>query len=418
MASVLECHDCGLLLRMRALPDGGRARCRRCGAVLYRHRSDSVGRPLALAIAALIAFVIANSFSFMSFELEGREQNSILISGVIELFRGGLWELGTVVFLLAIAIPFAKLAATLYVLVPLQFGSRPRHGPAVFRLVAALRPWGMTEVYLLGVLVAYVKLVDMATIEIGISLYAFAALIILMVWLEASLEPHDIWQRLSPAPPVAAPAVTGTARWTACHSCHLVIPVAAAASAIAGDASPGACPRCGAHLHKRKPNSMGRTTALVITAAILYIPANVFPVMTVISFGSGEPDTILSGVMALLAAGMWPLALLVFFASIIVPMLKLIGLSWLLWSVRRQCKSRLRDRTRLYRIIEQVGRWSMIDIFMLAILVSLVQLGSIATIEPGVGAISFAAVVVLTMIAAMTFDPRLIWDAGEAKHDR
>lgn len=177
------------------------------------------------------------------------------------------------------------------------------------------------------------------------------------------------------------------------------------------------CPRCGGRLSHRKPNSLTRTWALIVAAYILYIPANVYPVMTVISFGKGEPDTILSGVQSLIAGGWWPLAVLVFFASIIVPLIKLFGLTYLLASVQYKWKWRPKQRTRLYRITEAVGRWSMIDIFMISILVALVRLEAIATVEPGAGATSFAAVVVLTMFAAMSFDPRLIWDALEKRHD-
>lgn len=151
----------------------------------------------------------------------------------------------------------------------------------------------------------------------------------------------------------------------------------------------------------------------MITAVILYVPANLLPVMTVTSFGKGEPDTILSGVKVLIHMGMWPIALLIFFASITVPVLKLIGLTFLLVSVQWRSTWRQRDRAVLYRIVEAVGRWSMVDIFVIAILVALVNLGSIATIEPGAGAVSFAAVVVTTMFAATSFDPRLIWDAPE-----
>lgn len=176
------------------------------------------------------------------------------------------------------------------------------------------------------------------------------------------------------------------------------------------------CPRCGAQLSHRKPNSLARTWALIIAAYILYIPANVYPIMTVISFGKGDPDTILSGVQSLLASGMWPLAVLVFFASIIVPLIKLFGLTLLLMSVQYRWHWRPKQRTILYRITEAVGRWSMIDIFMISILVALVRLEAIATIEPGTAATSFAAVVVLTMFASMSFDPRLIWDAMEQTH--
>lgn len=176
------------------------------------------------------------------------------------------------------------------------------------------------------------------------------------------------------------------------------------------------CPRCGAQLSRRKPNSLARTLALIVAAYILYIPANVYPIMTVISFGEGEPDTILSGVQSLLASGMWPLAVVVFFASIIVPLIKLFGLTFLLVSVHYKWRWRPKQRTILYRITEAVGRWSMIDIFMISILVALVRLEAIATVEPGAAATSFAAVVVLTMFASMSFDPRLIWDAMEKPH--
>ncbi len=135
--------------------------------------------------------------------------------------------------------------------------------------------------------------------------------------------------------------------------------------------------------------------------------------MTVISFGEGEPDTIISGVKALLAVGMYPVAILVFFASIFVPVLKLTLLTFLLVSVQIKSAWRPRDRTVMYRITEVVGRWSMVDIFMISILAALVKLGSIATIEPGAGAGFFAAVVIMTMFASMAFDPRLIWDAME-----
>lgn len=193
-----------------------------------------------------------------------------------------------------------------------------------------------------------------------------------------------------------------------CHACHKIskMPVGLPEGAAI-------CPRCEAHIHSRKPNSLSRTWALLIAAYILYIPANLLPVMTVISFGKGTPDTILSGVEELIHAGMLPIALLVFFASITVPVLKLLTLTYLLLSIHYKSKWRPRERTRLYRITEVVGRWSMIDIFMISILIALVKLQAVATIEPGMGAISFASVVILTMFAAIGFDPRLIWDKME-----
>ena len=172
------------------------------------------------------------------------------------------------------------------------------------------------------------------------------------------------------------------------------------------------CPRCESTLHERKPNSVARTWALVIAAAIFYIPANYYPVLSVVQLGAGQPSTILGGVEELIKAGQYPLALLVFFASIAVPVLKLVGLSIMLITIQTGRAGWLRDRVRLYHIVRFIGRWSMIDIFMESLLGALVAFGSVITIEPGVGALAFCAVVILTMFAAETFDPRLMWDAA------
>jgi paraquat-inducible protein A len=175
------------------------------------------------------------------------------------------------------------------------------------------------------------------------------------------------------------------------------------------------CPCCKSQIHSRIPNSLSKTWALLIAAIILYIPANTLPIMTVVLWGDGQPDTIMSGVIHLMDGGMWPLALLIFVASIFIPILKLIILTGLMLSIYFKSHWKPRDRTVLYRITEFVGRWSMIDIFVIGILVSLVQFGNTASVSPGIGSLSFAAVVVLTMFAAHTFDPRLIWDVIDDK---
>jgi paraquat-inducible protein A len=300
----------------------------------------------------------------------------------------------------------------LAILIPLQLGLRPPWIVPAFTWVERLRPFAMMEVYLLGVLVAYVKLQDLASIHLGFALYAFVATIIVMAAADARFDPHAIWRRLAPqaGPEVLVPRPD--TMLLACEQCDQVVRV------DEHHLHGLACPRCAAPLHRRKPDSLARTWALVLTAVILYIPANVLPVMTVVSLGQGSPDTILSGVVELLQHGMVPVALLVFFASITVPVLKLAGLIYLLVSVQRRSTKRLRDRTRMYRIIEGVGRWSMVDVFMIGILSALVALGNLATIEPGPGALAFCAVVVITIIASMSFDPRLMWDAIDERSAR
>ena len=193
-----------------------------------------------------------------------------------------------------------------------------------------------------------------------------------------------------------------------CHSCNLLARI----SKPHGHAH-ALCPRCGDSLHQRKPNSLGRTWALIIAAVIFYIPANVLPITKVTSLGHVQSDTILSGVIYFMLTGSWPIALVIFIASVFVPLAKLFLLSFLLISVQRKWKWRPKDRTQLYRITEVIGRWSMVDIFVVTIMVALVKLGSVATIEAGPAAVHFGAVVVITMFAAMSFDPRLIWDAME-----
>jgi paraquat-inducible protein A len=211
-------------------------------------------------------------------------------------------------------------------------------------------------------------------------------------------------------PPSQSASLTARALdLVACHRCHLVCRQAA---------GPADCPRCGAPLHSRKPNSIARTWALVLAATVFYIPANVLPVTITTSFGMVQSDTIMSGVIYFMHSGSWPVALIIFVASIFVPILKLIILSFLLISVQGHWEWRPVDRTRLYRLTEAIGRWSMLDVFVVTILVALVHLGALANIEAGPGALFFAAVVVVTMFAAEAFDPRLIWDAMETPHGR
>lgn len=187
-----------------------------------------------------------------------------------------------------------------------------------------------------------------------------------------------------------------------CHTCGKVSPV-----------SLGDCPRCGEHLHLRKPNSIQRTIALMIAAAALYIPANVLPIMTVVELGEVTENTIISGMMTFWRQGAYPIAIVIFTASILIPMLKIIALTWLCLAATGKTHPSPGMLGKIYWFTELLGRWSMVDIFVVGILVALVQLGNYMTITPGPGALAFAGVVVLTMFAAMSFEPRLLWDRLE-----
>jgi paraquat-inducible protein A len=170
------------------------------------------------------------------------------------------------------------------------------------------------------------------------------------------------------------------------------------------------CPRCGEPLEARKSRSLARTTSYLAAAAILYLPANMFPAMNTTSAFREQRDTILSGVVSLWRDGDWPLSLLVLFASVVVPLFKIVALAYLVVSTKFGWRRRVRGRTRLYRFVEFVGRWSMLDIYVTTLLCAMVRVGTFSRVEAGPGALAFCAVVILTMMASMSFDPRLMWD--------
>ena len=204
------------------------------------------------------------------------------------------------------------------------------------------------------------------------------------------------------------PADSAAARGLAlCHTCHELGPV-----------SEGHCRRCGSHLHLRNTNSLQRTLALLITAIILYIPANVLPIMYTVQLGSSEPATILGGVVILIKLNSYPIAAVIFIASVMVPIAKMIAIGYLVYSVKSHNRFGARQRTVIYRLTEFVGKWSMVDVFVVSILVALVRLQGLIVITPGAAAVAFAGVVVVTMLSAQSFDVRLVWDNREQPEDK
>lgn len=211
-----------------------------------------------------------------------------------------------------------------------------------------------------------------------------------------------------------APAISAASLGLAnCHECGLLSRLG-----VGHRHAAARCPRCGAGLHLRRPDSVARAWALLIAAIIFYVPANVLPILETTTLGQTKGDTIIGGVIYFIRGGDWPLALVIFTASVIVPVAKIAALAYLLLSVQRGSARRAAERTRLYRIVEIIGPWSMVDVYVVTILVALVHMQSLANVEPGPAALYFCAVVVITMFAAMAFDPRLIWDVGRQSDGR
>jgi paraquat-inducible protein A len=404
-----ECPGCGLFQLEPALAPRTTAVCKRCGTTLRRAGRHPLEHSLALTFAALILLIVMCLSMLMTVSTSGIVHGADIFSGPIELVQRNMTSLAVVVVFVTVVAPLAKLAGTIYVLLRIREAKPPRHLRRIFVWVERLATWSMVEVFVLGVFVAYVKLGDLVKIELGTGVYALLALTVVIVWADGALDREAIWNAFDIGGARAVSSIGPVPiRAVGCETCTLV---------VVPDGHGADCPRCGSALHPRKPDSLHRTWALVIGAAVCYIPANFYPVLTVMQLGAGSPSTILGGVRELIQSGMYPLAALVFFASIAVPMLKMVGLTAMLVSVQTGHTRWLRDRTRLYYIIRWIGRWSMIDIFMEALLGALVQFGGVVTIEPGIGAVAFCAVVILTIFAAETFDPRIMWDAAERQAD-
>ena len=416
--ALVACHECDLLQRESALPAEGTLRCCRCNAELYRAHPNSIDRALAYTLTSIVLFVIGNVYPIVGLAVNGDLVETTLLGAVRVLYKDGMWPIAGLVLATTFLMPLLQMTAMTYLLVPLRLNRRPLQADLVFRLMHLAQPWGMTEVLILGMLVALVKLAHIASVVPGVALWSFGALMLLLAAAGSAFDPRALWQRMGSADEVASAseASAAAAAHTAlrcgllsCHSCGLLVKSAAHAHGAS-------CPRCGAHLHPRKPESIARTWAFLIAAIVLYIPANALPVMNTSSLFGTEKDTILSGVVYLWTSGSWPLAVIVFIASVAVPMLKILAMMYLVITTQRRSVTLVQQRTRIYRLVELVGRWSMLDIYVITILVALVQFNALATIQAGPAAVAFGSVVVLTMFAAMSFDPRLIWDATEDHH--
>jgi paraquat-inducible protein A len=195
MDTFIACHDCDLIHRLKTLPAKGAANCIRCGAVLYKHKANSLDRTLAFALGGLILFILANSFPFLALRIGSQVRETTLITGIHELYVQGMQAIAILVLLTTVLVPFAQMMCLFYILLPLKFGRLAKRLPRVFRFLQSVQPWGMMEVFMVGILVSVVKLADMAKIIPGISLYAFLALIFVLTAMTVSLDSHLIWQK-------------------------------------------------------------------------------------------------------------------------------------------------------------------------------------------------------------------------------
>ncbi len=412
-----ECPQCGLL---SSLPDHASdliVICPRCRHRLARNRRQPFEFTLCCALAAALFYVLALWAPFLEISAYGRFQLGSLDTGPLQLMLQGYNLLGLLVLAATIVLPGLKLFILLTTLLGIETRwLPPRLLKTLFRWYGPITPWAMIDVYLLGFLVAYTRMAAIASVHLDTALYALIGLMLAMAATDASLDAEAVWRALdqesgdqesgskdSAPAPGRLPLRSLPDHAIGCHVCGMV-----------NLAAPGdPCCRCDTALRVRTPDSINRAWAFTAAAAMLYIPANLYPVMIFTKLANAVPYTIFGGIEELVAAGLWPLALLVLFASLCIPLFKLFTLAILLVQTQTASPRHLLSRTTAYRILEFIGRWSMIDVFVISLLVALVRFGQFTNVRAEAGAPCFAAVVVLTMIAAHYFDPRLMWDAAQ-----
>ncbi|OBT31933.1 paraquat-inducible protein A [Vibrio splendidus] len=367
---------------------------------------------MAYASASLITLVMSLIFPYMSFSVQGISQQITLYQAVEMMNRLDNTSIAALLFLAVIFLPAYFLISVFWFYALTERKSKRSNAPSrlaifVLKTLSWVKPWLMVDVFLIGVLVSLIKISALADVSMGISFWAFGIYAMLVVKTMSLVDFDWIWDQLIPLKPLNG-TVTGSLfqkhDHLVCHVCgqvHLY------------DENLTQCSRCHVHLHRFNPTkNLQIVWALLFTSIIFYIPANLYPMMYTSAFGASEGSTIIEGVIILWDMGSYPVAMVILLASVCIPMAKMVALAYLYWNAKRVEGLPPHEANRflkIYRITEFIGRWSMIDIFVVAILVALVQLDGIMAIYPGPAALSFASVVIFTMLSAMIFDSRIIW---------
>ena len=403
---LLCCPDCDLVSRLPTHYAGHWFHCPRCHHAIARDAQTDQATP-ALAMTALVFLGLALAFPYIRFETAGLRQSMSLLDAAGMLASYHHWALAILVLLTIVVIPALYLISLCWIHMALMW--RPLPGAVILtRWLPRLQPWMMADVFAIAGIISLVKIVGMADVALLWSFWAYLGFALTLLVTIHRMNTVTLWRWLLGARSNKTSAVTGvTARQQGlvhCTRCGHLQPLTASSH----------CQRCHAAVSSRLPNSLQTVLALSLTAVVFAFPAHLYPIMITTSLGSTEPATIMAGVFLFISHGDWPIAAVIFFASVVVPFAKIIALLWLCVACYRHDPLDMVSQMRLYRVTEWIGRWSMVDVFVVAITVALVQLGNVLTIAPGMGGVAFAAVVIFTMLAAHYFDPRLIWDRQQA----
>ena len=362
----------------------------------------ATGRPpgaaLACAITTLLLLFPANFMLLLTVSKSGFSGQMHLASGIAAIWHQEWPLVAVVVALLAIVLPFCRFGLLAASLGALQAGqSGGWIGPA-FRWAEKLDAWAMPDVFLVGCAIGYSRLAPFARVSIGAGGWCFIGAAAMAMLTRATLDRARVWRAIGRPPTAAEPDSFS------CTGCDLVVN-----KGSEGDP----CPRCGQRLWRRRRFDMTISLAVTLAGLLLYPVANFYPISVLDWAGGTSRHTLFSAVGRLIGANLWFLAGCVFTTSIAIPFVKLAAMLWFYLSVRRRSTRHLVFKTRFYRVIDELGRWSTMDVFTVAVYMPLVQFGQLATVKIAGGLPALLAVVVLTMIASRCFDPRLLWDAAE-----
>lgn len=402
------CPQCDLMTQLPELNPGSKASCPRCGTTLTANWVEPQRRPTGYALAALFMLVLANLFPFVNMHVAGMSSEITLLRIPQVMVSEDYSSLATLFMVFVQAVPAACMVVILLLVSHVKLALPVKR--AMARILFKIKTWGMSEIFLAGVLVSFVKLMAYGDIGIGTSFIPWCLFCVLQLRALQCVDRRWIWNRISPTPTLSAePVAAISGLHQGLRSCSCCTAILQADQLV--------CPRCSTRGHVRRRHSLQWTMALLITSFLLYIPANLMPIMITEALGSKITSTIMAGVILLWSEGSYPVALVIFIASIMVPSLKMMAIGWLCWDANSKGEAH-HDSERMhkiYEVVEFVGRWSMIDVFVIAVLSALVRMGQLMNIYPATGALLFAIVVILTMFAAMTFDPRLTWDRVREK---
>jgi len=388
-----RCPQCDTLFSLPDVKSHQSAHCPRCNAEILSGRDWSMTRLMAMAATMIVLMPFAFSLPLVDIRLLGMRINASVLEGVIQMTQQGDVLTASMVAFCTIGAPVTLVAGICYLGIGRRLGMNLR---PVLLMLEKLKEWVMLDIYLIGIAVASIKVQDYASLEIGYGLGAYIALTVLSVLTLIHLNMEQLWEHFYPQ----RPGNMARDEMQVCLNCHN--------TGIADER--GRCPRCHTPLDFRRRHSLQKSWAALIASIVLLIPANLMPISVVYLNGSRREDTIFSGILGL-AEGNIPVAAIVFIASILVPFIKVLVMLTLLLSIHFRCEQGLRTRIRLLRFVTWVGRWSMLDLFVISLTMSLVNRDQLLAFTMGPAALFFGAAVILTIMSVEWLDSRLLWDA-------